>query len=40
MITPDLNCAERGEMGRNELTIEQRKTAHPHPRDQMRERNL
>lgn len=40
MIASDLNRAERGEMGRNKLTIEQRKTAHPHARDQMREGNL
>ena len=40
MIAPNLYRAERGEVRRDELTIEQRKTAHAHPRDQMRERNL
>jgi hypothetical protein len=40
VIAANLNRAERGEVRRDELTIEQRKTAHPHPRDQMRERDL
>lgn len=40
MIAPNLYRAERGEMGRDELTIKQRKTPDTHPRDQMRQRNL
>jgi hypothetical protein len=40
MIAPDLNRTERGKVRRDELTIEQGEAAHPHPRDQMRERDL
>jgi hypothetical protein len=40
MITPNLHRAKRGEVGRDELAIEQGEAANAHPRHQMRERNL
>jgi hypothetical protein len=40
MVTPDLNRTKRGKVRGDELAIQQSETAHPHPRDQMRERHF